>query len=49
MQVYEELRKAPHLLAHVDAMKAAGYLRVQSIMVVIAEYDDFQQMAIKSP
>lgn len=30
-----------------DTMKAAGNLRVQSIMVGTAEYDDYQQMAIK--
>lgn len=47
MQVYDELRKVSHLLVHVDTMKVAGYLRVQSIMVGTAEYDDYQQMIIK--
>lgn len=49
IQVYDELRKVPHLLARVDAMKADGNLRVQSIMVGTAEYDDYQQMVIKPP
>lgn len=43
-QVYDELKRVPHLLARVDVMKATGDLTVDSIDVGSAEYHDYLQM-----
>lgn len=43
-QVYDELKRVPHLLAKVDAMKNEGNLIVDSIEVGSAEYQDYLQM-----
>ena len=43
-QVYDELKKVPHLLARVDTLKRNGELRVESIEVDSDEYDDYLRM-----
>lgn len=43
-QVYDELKKVPHLLARVDVMKNNGDLIVKSMEVDSAEYHDYFQM-----
>ena len=43
-QVYNELKKVPHLLARVDAMKNKGDLTVESMEVGSIEYHDYLQM-----
>ncbi|MBD5475379.1 MAG: hypothetical protein HDR17_05265 [Lachnospiraceae bacterium] len=43
-QVYDELKRVPHLLAKVDVMKNAGNLIVDSMEVGSAEYHDYLQM-----
>lgn len=43
-QVYDELKKVPHLLARADAMKNNGDLVVESMEVDSAEYHDYLQM-----
>ena len=47
-QVYDELRRVPHLLARVDRMKGEGDLSVDSMEVGSAEYQEYLQM-ITSP
>ena len=43
-QVYEELKRVPHLLARVDRMKSGGELMVDSMEVGSAEYCDYLRM-----
>ena len=43
-QVYIELQKVPHLLARVNALKDSGDLRVESMEVGSAEYNDYLKM-----
>ncbi len=43
-QVYDELKRVPHLLNKVDAMKRNGDLDVESMEVDSAEYHDYLQM-----
>ena len=43
-QVYDELKRVPHLLAKVDVMKNEGNLIVDSMEVGSAEYHDYLQM-----
>lgn len=43
-QVYDELKKVPHLLARADALKNNGDLVVESMTVDSAEYHDYVQM-----
>ena len=43
-QVYNELKKVPHLLARADAMKNKGDLTVESMEVGSIEYHDYLQM-----
>ena len=43
-QVYNELRRVPHLLARVDTMKNNGDLSVESMEAGSAEYYDYVQM-----
>ncbi len=45
-QVYDELKKVPHLLARVDNLKNSGDLTVESIMTGTAEAEDYCAMAI---
>lgn len=49
MQVYSEIKKVPHLLARVDAMKNSGALVVESIMAGTPEFEDYSNMAITPP
>lgn len=44
MQVYDELKRVPHLLASADAMKNKGELIVESMEVGSAEYRDYLRM-----
>ena len=44
MQVYNELKKVPHLLSRVDALKNNGDLSVESMEVGSVEYNDYLQM-----
>lgn len=46
-QVYNELKKVPHLLEKVDAMKDKGDLTVESMEVDSIEYQDYLQMTEK--
>lgn len=46
-QVYNELKKVPHLLERVDAMKDKGDLTVESMEVDSTEYQDYLQMTEK--
>lgn len=46
-QVYDELKKVPHLLARADAMRSTGALLVESMAVGSAEYYDYIQMTVK--
>ena len=43
-QVYEELKRVPHLLARVDRMRSGGELMVDSMEVGSAEYCDYLRM-----
>ena len=43
-QVYNEIKKVPHLLARTDTMKKNGDLRVESMEVGSEEYKDYLQM-----
>lgn len=43
-QVYDELKRVPHLLARVDMMKNRGDLTVDSMEVGSIEYHDYLQM-----
>lgn len=43
-QVYDELKRVPHLLAKVDVMKNEGNLIVDSMEVGSAEYHDYLRM-----
>lgn len=43
-QVYDELKKVPHLLERVDLLKDKGDLSVESMEVGSAEYHDYLQM-----
>lgn len=43
-QVYDELKRVPHLLERADSMKNNGDLTVQSMEVDSAEYYDYIQM-----
>lgn len=43
-QVYDELKRVPHLLAKVDVMKNEGNLIVDSMEVDSTEYHDYLQM-----
>ncbi len=43
-QVYDELKKVPHLFAKVDLLKSNGDLAVKSMEVDSAEYHDYLQM-----
>ena len=43
-QVYNELKKVPHLLAIVDTLKNNGDLSVESMEVGSEEYEDYLQM-----
>lgn len=43
-QVYNELRKVPHLQVRVDTLKSGRYLRVESMDTGSAEYVDYRQM-----
>ena len=43
-QVYDELKRVPHLLAKVDVMKNEGNLIVNSMEVGSAEYHDYLRM-----
>ena len=43
-QVYNELRRVPHLLARVDTLKNNGDLSVESMEVGSVEYKDYLQM-----
>ena len=43
-QVYDELKRVPHLLAKVDVLKNEGNLIVDSMEVGSAEYQDYLQM-----
>ena len=43
-QVYDELRKVPHLLMRVDTLKKRGSLSVESIEVGSKEFYDYLQM-----
>lgn len=43
-QVYNELKKVPHLLERVNTMKNNGDLTVESMEVGSAEYQDYLQM-----
>lgn len=43
-QVYDELKRVPHLLARVDVMKNNGDLTVDSMEVGSTEYHDYFQM-----
>ena len=43
-QVYEELKRVPHLLARVDRMKSGGELMVDSMEVGSAEYCGYLRM-----
>lgn len=44
VQVYDELKKVPHLLARADTMKNNGDLVVESMEVDSTEYYDYLQM-----
>lgn len=46
-QVYDELKKVPHLPAKADAMRSIGVLLVESMGVGSAEYHDYIQMTAK--
>lgn len=43
-QVYEELKRVPHLLARVDRMRGSGDLMVDSMEAGSAEYCDYLRM-----
>lgn len=43
-QVYNELKRVPHLLARADALKSSGDLRVESMEVDSKEYLDYIKM-----
>lgn len=43
-QVYDELKRVPHLLARVDRMRSGGDLRVDSMEVDSTEYRDYLRM-----
>lgn len=43
-QVYNELRRVPHLLARVDTLKNNGDLSVESMEAGSEEYNDYLQM-----
>ena len=43
-QVYDELKRVPHLLARVDALKNRGDLIVDNMEVGSAEYHDYLRM-----
>lgn len=43
-QVYDELKKVPHLFAKVDLLKSNGDITVKSMEVDSAEYHDYLQM-----
>lgn len=43
-QVYDELKRVPHLLARADRMKSGGDLMVDSMEVDSAEYRDYLRM-----
>lgn len=43
-QVYNEIKKVPHLLDKVDILKNKGDIRVESMEVGSAEYDDYLKM-----
>jgi len=47
--VYYEIKKVPPLLKRIDAMKDAGELRVQSIVVDTDEYNDYRSLAVNPP
>lgn len=46
-QVYNELKRVPHLLARADMMKDKGDLTVESMEVDSIEYQDYLQMTEK--
>ncbi len=46
-QVYEELKRVPHLLKRVDTMKDRGDLVIESIEMDSAEYYDYLQMTTR--
>ena len=43
-QVYEEIKKVPHLQARADKMISNGVVQVESMMVDSDEYSDYVQM-----
>ncbi|MBP5781647.1 MAG: hypothetical protein J6X34_10515 [Clostridia bacterium] len=43
-QVYNELKRVPHLQVRVDALKALGEIRIESIETGTEEYSDYLQM-----
>lgn len=43
-QVYNELKRVPHLLARADALKDNGDLTIESMVAGSAEYQDYVQM-----
>jgi predicted nucleic acid-binding protein len=49
MQVYNELKKVPHLLSRIDTMKKNGDIIIESIMTGTQEFDDYRSMAVSPP
>ena len=43
-QVYDEIARVPHLQARVDMLKDCGDLRIESMLVGSAEYEDYLSM-----
>lgn len=46
-QVYDELKKVPHLLERAEVLKDNGDLVVESMLVDSVEYRDYVQMTTK--
>lgn len=45
-QVYEEIKKIPHLFARIEALKTSGVLRVESIIQDTEEAELYNQMLV---